>query len=297
MNQPVFRFAPSPNGLLHLGHAYSALLNLRFAREAGGRMLLRIEDLDTQRCTPVNERMMLEDLEWLGFEWDAEPRRQSRHSDEYGAAMDALMERSLAYPSAMSRAQIRRLVEEKSSLASPWPCDPDGVPHYPGRERELDDASRESLIARGDCIIRLDGSKAVASLGREYRSHGQLSWHEQGNGPQDETGRILADALEWGDIILGRRDAPGSYHLCCILDDALQGITHIVRGRDLFHATSIQRLLQELFGLSVPTYHHHDLVLDEDGRKLSKSRASTALRHLREAGASPSDIRRIIGLE
>ncbi|MCB1459059.1 MAG: tRNA glutamyl-Q(34) synthetase GluQRS [Nitratireductor sp.] len=291
MTQPVFRFAPSPNGLLHLGHAYSALTNLSMAREAGGTMLLRIEDIDTVRCTSAKLSMMLHDLEWIGFEWDAPPRRQSEHFDAYRSAIDDLIAEELAYPALLSRSQIRRHVQDAEIDGSPWPRDPDGAPHYPGTERDLKPEKREEILTGDqDHAIRLDMHKALA------RVRDEVSWQETGLGPRGEHGRIRANPQQWGDFILGRRDAPASYHLACVLDDALQGVTHVVRGRDLFHATSAHRLLQGLFGLPEPLYHHHALLLDSQGRKLSKSIESTALRHLRETGATRSDMRRMIGL-
>lgn len=291
MSKPVFRFAPSPNGLLHLGHAYSALVNLRLARRAGATLLLRVEDIDTARCTPENERMMLEDLEWIGFEWDGPVRRQSEHFAEYRAALDELFDAGLVYPSLMSRAEIRRFVERAVGDGGSWPCDPDGAPLYPGTERCLD-RRRRLEIMRGDrdYAVRLDNDAARARIG------GKLCWQELGAGPDGETGRVRADLAAWGDVVLARKDVPASYHLACVLDDALQGVTQVVRGRDLFWSTSVHRALQELFGLPEPIYFHHDLILDETGRKLSKSRRSTALRHLREAGMTPADIRRMIGL-
>ncbi|MEZ5791223.1 MAG: tRNA glutamyl-Q(34) synthetase GluQRS [Nitratireductor sp.] len=291
MTQPVFRFAPSPNGLLHLGHAYSALINLAMAREAGGTMLLRIEDIDTARCTPARLSMMLEDLEWIGFEWDEAPRRQSDHFDAYRSAIDDLLDEELAYPALLSRSQIRQRVAEAESEGAVWPRDPDGAPLYPGDERHHSPEERQEIVSGdGDHTIRLDMEKAAA------RMPVGLDWHETGRGPLGEHGQVPANPRQWGDFILGRRDAPASYHLACVLDDALQGVTHVVRGQDLFHATSAHRLLQALFGLPEPQYHHHALLLDSQGRKLSKSIESTALRHLRETGATRDDIRRMIGL-
>jgi len=292
MTKPVFRFAPSPNGLLHLGHAFSALTNLRLARAADATLLLRIEDIDIARCTPENEAMMLEDLEWIGFEWDAEPRRQSQHFDDYRAALDELETAGLVYPAAMSRAEIRRAVEEISAQGKSWPTDPDGAPLYPGTERDLDEDARAAIIDRGgDYALRLDSRATLAWLKEPPR------WREEGAGPDGETGWIDADLAQWGDVVLARKDVPASYHLACVIDDALQGITNVVRGRDLFFSTAVHRVLQEIFGLPALTYFHHDLILDETGRKLSKSLKSTALRHLRQAGMTPADIRRMIGLE
>ncbi len=285
--RPVFRFAPSPNGRLHLGHALSALLNLKMARETGGRMLLRIEDIDTVRCTPKLEAMMLADLEWIGFEWDEPPRRQSMHFANYKAALDELQARGLIYPAFLSRARIKAL-----AAADPdWPADPDGAPHYPGEERDLSLAAREGLMAGGaDFALRIDMAKAIAVAGQP------LSWRETGAGPAGETGVVPARPQDWGDAILGRKDTPASYHLACVLDDAIQGVSNVVRGADLFHATSIHRLLQELLALPAPKYHHHRLILGRDGAKLSKSRAGTAIAHLRDAGVTPEEVRAMIGL-
>ncbi len=290
--KPVFRFAPSPNGLLHLGHAFSALLNLALARAAGGRMLLRIEDIDTQRCTPAHEKRMLEDLEWIGFEWDAPPRRQSEHFDDYRAALDDLLAEGLVYPATLSRGEARRrIARAEAETGADWPRDPDGAPLYPGEERLLSSDERDAILSSGcDHALRLDMSAARASLGSDPH------WREEGAGPDGQAGDIAARPVDWGDVVLGRKDIPASYHLACVIDDALQGVTHVVRGRDLFHATSVHRVLQELFSLAEPVYFHHDLIVDEYGAKLSKSRGDTALRELRAAGARPDDIRRMIGL-
>ncbi len=273
--QRVFRFAPSPNGELHLGHAYSALLNLKSAREAGGKCLLRIEDIDTVRCTPELEKQMLEDLEWIGFEWDEEPRRQSEHFAEYQSSLDTLWERGLVYPSALSRSEIKRYVAKRDAVGEKWPRDPDGSPIYPGNERLLGASARNSILnSDKPFAIRLDMNLAVDAARYEWMESGSF---------------VSAEPLKWGDVILARKDTPASYHLCCVVDDALQGITDVVRGNDLYHATSVHVVLQELLGLISPSYHHHDLVLDENGKKLSKSLASTSLRALRNAGLSRQD--------
>jgi glutamyl-Q tRNA(Asp) synthetase len=288
MLQPVFRFAPSPNGHLHLGHALSALLNADMARAAGGRLLLRIEDIDQTRCRPEFERAIYEDLAWLGLEWEAPVRRQSEHLEEYRAALAQLERRGLVYPSFESRAEIARLVAEREAQA-PWPRDPDGAPLYPGRAQALTAAERAERIAAGDpYALRLDMARAIAATG-------PLTWTETGTGPNQETGTVAAAAQAWGDVVLARKETPTSYHLSVVLDDALQGVTHVVRGQDLFWSTSVHLLLQRLLGLSAPIYHHHRL-LREDGRKLSKSTRATALRSLREQGATPADIRRRVGL-
>ena len=294
MTQAVFRFAPSPNGRLHLGHAYSALLNQQLAREIGGTLLLRIEDTDRIRCTPALEAHMLEDLHWLGIAWDAEPRRQSEHSADYDEALERLKAMGLAYPAFLSRGEAKRLVEQKTAEGHSSPCDPDGVPHYPGEERSFSAEERTRRIAAGDPFaMRFNMERALASCGVAGEA---LCWQEEGSGPDGEQGEITADPVAWGDFMLTGRDRSAAYHLACVVDDAIQGITHVVRGRDLYHATSAHRLLQELLELPIPLYCHHDLILDSDGRKLSKSRADTSLGELRAAGATPEDIARMVGL-
>lgn len=254
-------------------------------------MLLRIEDIDTQRCTSALEHKMLQDLEWIGFEWDGNPVRQSERFEVYRQAIDGLLQRGLLYPATLSRSQIRHEVARRLEQGETWPVDPDGVPHYPGTERELSRQARIELAGScEDCILRLDAGQALEETGPVE------GWAETGSGPQGESGHVAADPAEWGDVIIGRKSLPASYHLSCVIDDAAQAITHVVRGRDLFHATSMHRLLQELLGLPAPAYHHHDLILGDDGRKLSKSAGDTALRHLREAGMTPEDVRRLIGL-
>jgi glutamyl-Q tRNA(Asp) synthetase len=286
---PVFRFAPSPNGYLHLGHALSALLNFDMARAAGGRLLLRIEDIDATRCRPEFEAAIYEDLVWLGIEWERPVRRQSEHLDEYRKALSVLDEAGLIFPAFESRADIARLVAEREQHR-PWPRDPDGAPLYPGTARELAQSERGARIAAGTpYVLRLRMEPARARVG-------PLAWSETGAGPNGETGAIAATPEAWGDVVLARKETPTSYHLSVVVDDALQGVTHVVRGQDLFHATSVHRLLQALLGLPAPTYHHHRLILDEAGRKLSKSTRATALRELRQQGAKPPDIRRMIGL-
>lgn len=292
MSSPVFRFAPSPNGELHLGHAFSALTNYRLAQETGGRFLLRIEDIDIGRCRREYEDAILQDLEWLGIEWEQPVRRQSDHFEDYAEALDRLIDEGLAYPAFMSRGDIRAFIASTEDSGISWPRDPDGVAHYPGVERTLNTLERRERISAGDPYSwRLDMAATQLRVGSG------LAWREEGSGPEGETGMIEANPAEWGDVIIARRDVPTSYHLAVVVDDAIQGITHVVRGRDLFHATSVQRLLQELLGLSAPVYCHHDLVLGEDGRKLSKSRRDTSIAALREAGAQPADIARMVGLD
>ena len=285
----ILRFAPSPNGYLHLGHAYSALLNHDMARECGGRLLLRVEDIDTARCRPEYEEAIYEDLRWLGMSWQEPVRRQSEHFADYEAALAKLEAQGLIYPSFESRAEIAALVEDLDRHGG-WPRDPDGAPIYPGRARRLSAAERKRRREAGEPFaLRLAMDAAVARAG-------VLTWTETGAGPHGQTGLITAAPQRWGDIVLARKEAPTSYHLSAVLDDALQGVTDIVRGQDLFWSTGIHRLLQALLGLPEPTYHHHKLILDEEGNKLSKSTQSTGVRELRAGGAVPRDIRRRVGL-
>jgi glutamyl-Q tRNA(Asp) synthetase len=289
MPPPVFRFAPSPNGYLHLGHAYSALLNHDLARRAGGRLLLRIEDIDTTRCRPEFEAAIYQDLAWLGIEWETPVRRQSEHLDAYLDALNKLAAQGLVYPSFESRAEIARLVAQREANG-PWPRDPDGAPLYPGTAKSLSPSERARLIESGALYaLRLDMAAA-----RERT--GDLTWTERGEGPDGGTGMVAARPQVWGDVILARKETPTSYHLSVVIDDALQGVTDVVRGQDLFWSTSVHRLLQQLLDLPQPAYHHHRLVLDAAGVKLSKSTLATGLRELRAAGTTPADIRRLVGL-
>lgn len=293
--RPVFRFAPSPNGELHLGHAYSALLNADMAAAAGGRLLLRIEDIDTTRCTPAFEAGIYRDLSWLGLRWEEPVRRQSEHFADYAAALERLADAGLAYPSFLSRGEVRAMISEAEADGREWPRDPDGVPLFPTVERRLSERERQARMAAGEPYAwRLDVEAAMAHLGAHIGR--PLAWDEEGMGPGGETGRVAADPAAWGDVVIARKEVPTSYQLSVTVDDALQGITHVVRGRDLFFATAVQRLLQELLGLPEPVYVHHDLILGEDGRKLSKSRQDTGLATLRAAGLTPADIRRMVGL-
>jgi glutamyl-Q tRNA(Asp) synthetase len=289
MPPPVFRFAPSPNGHLHLGHAYSALLNFDCARQAGGRFLLRIEDIDPTRCKPEFEAAIYQDLHWLGIAWEEPVRRQSRHLDDYRGTIEKLSALGLLYPGFESRAEIAKLVEQREVDAR-WPRDPDGAPLYPGAAKLLSDDERARRLQSGaPFALRLDMAAACASAG-------DLTWDERGEGPEGETGAVVARPEAWGDVILARRETPTSYHLSVAIDDALQGVTEVVRGQDLFWSTSVHRLLQALLGLPRPAYRHHRLVRDSAGHKLSKSTAATGLRELRAAGATAADIRRLVGL-
>ena len=289
MPPPVFRFAPSPNGYLHLGHAFSAILNADLARELGGRLLLRVEDIDPTRCRPEFEEAIVQDLAWLGLSWELPVRRQSEHLAEYRDALEKLTALGLVYPAFESRAEITRLIGEREKEA-PWPRDPDGAPLYPGPARALSPGARVQLLQSGaPYALRLDMAKACALAG-------ELSWHERGEGPQGETGMVPAWPEAWGDVIIARKETPTSYHLAVVLDDALQGVTEVVRGQDLFWSTSMHRLLQALLGLPQPAYRHHRLIRGAAGQKLSKSTDATGLRELRAAGVTPAEIRRRIGL-
>ena len=286
---PVFRFAPSPNGYLHLGHALSALLNADMAKEAGGRLLLRIEDIDETRCRPEYESAVYEDLTWLGLAWEQPVRRQSEHYGDYRAALARLDAMGLIYPSFESRAEIARMVAEREAK-SPWPHDPDGAPLYPGDAKNLHAAERARRMTAEPYALRLDMAAAL-------KRTGPLAWTETGAGPAGETGAVAADPAAWGDVILARKDTPTSYHLAVVVDDAAQKVTDVVRGCDLFQSTAVHRLLQALLGWPAPRYHHHRLVLDAEGRKLSKSTLATGLRELRAQGATAADVRKLVGLD
>ena len=270
--QPTVRFAPSPNGRLHLGHAYSALRNDDFARSAGGRFLLRIDDIDAQRGKPEFEAAIIEDLAWLGMNFTEKPRRQSDSLAEYASALNALEARGLVYPCFCARAALKR----------DGARDPDGAPLYDGVCRGLSAAEREARLAAGErAALRLDMARALPAAA--------LTWSEFGEG--DEPRIEPAKPMLWGDAVLRGRGPPASYHLCVVVDDAAQGITDVVRGRDLFQATSLHRLLQTLLGLPAPRYHHHRLALDASGAKLSKSRNSRSLKDLRDAGVTAAEVR------
>lgn len=285
---PVFRFAPSPNGRLHLGHALSALLNADMAEKMGGRLLLRMEDIDLTRCTPELEQAVFDDLAWLGIPFEVPVRRQSEHFPLYREALDRLQAMGLVYPTFLTRGEVKARVSAYEREGGIWPRDPDGAPLYPTEERSLTEAERaEKLATTERHAFRLDIDKAQGLIGE------RLTWQETGDGPK---GEIEADPSAWGDVVLWRSDAPSSYHLAVTVDDAVQGVTHIVRGLDLFHATSVHRLLQVLLGLPAPVYHHHRLISGPDGRKLSKSLGDTALAALRAEGKTPSDIRAMVGV-
>lgn len=250
-------------------------------------MLLRIEDIDIQRCTPELEAQMLRDLEWIGFEWDETPRRQSAHFDDYAEGIKKLEKLDLIYPSVLSRSDIKKIISAKSNQGIDWPSDPDGTPHYPDTEREMNKPQRAELItSNNDYALRLDTQMASSFVGK------QLNWSESANNKNLE---VPADPLRWGDVILARKDFPVSYHLCCTLDDAIQGITHVVRGKDLYEATSIHILLHKIFDHAKPVYHHHNLILDEAEQKLSKSKKHTSLKELRALSQTSDQIKEKLG--
>jgi len=274
----VTRFAPSPTGYLHLGHAHSALFGWRTARAAGGRFLLRIEDIDGARCTPEFEAAILEDLAWLGLDWEAPPRRQSDHMADYAAALARLDAEGLLYPCFCTRKGIRAEIER----AGQAPHGPDG-PLYPGTCRDLDAGARDAQLAGGRAYaLRLDVAKAVARAG-------PLTWRDR------ERGALAADPASLGDVVLARKETATSYHLAVTLDDADQGVTLVTRGEDLFHTSHVHRLLQALLGLPVPEWHHHGLITGPDGQRLAKRSDADSIRALREAGKSPAEVRALAG--
>jgi glutamyl-Q tRNA(Asp) synthetase len=280
---PVVRFAPSPNGYLHLGHAYSAWKNYDFARRNGGRFLLRIEDIDIGRARPEFEAAIFEDLAWLGIEWERPVRRQSDHFSDYAMALEKLAQNALIYPCTCSRGDIKAAVKDNPN----WPRDPDGSPLYPGTCREPT-ARRGQILSGKPVAQRIDMSAAIGML------QGPLGWCEFGEATSSRF--VSAQPSAWGDAVIGRKDVPGSYHIAVVVDDALQGVTDVIRGMDLFESTSLHRLLQEWLDLPAPNYRHHKLIEDEAGRKLSKSIGSVSLRELRAQGVTPDQIRRRLGL-
>jgi glutamyl-Q tRNA(Asp) synthetase len=271
----VTRFAPSPTGLLHLGHAYSALFAWRAARAAGGHFLLRLEDIDLGRCREEFAEAIPRDLAWLGLDWDGEVRRQSRHFDDYQAALTRLEAEGLLYPCFCTRAEI--------AAAMSAPHEHGAV--YPGTCRHLSDEARRERRERGDAWAwRLDMAAALARTG-------PLSWHDDGRGT------IAADPMAHGDVVLARKDFPASYHLAVTVDDALQGVTLVTRGDDLFAATDAHRVLQALLGLPTPRYRHHELLRDASGRRLAKRDRAATLAALRGEGKSPDEVRRLLDQE
>ena len=281
----VTRFAPSPTGYLHLGHAFAAVTAYEAAQRECGRFLLRIEDIDAGRCKPEFEAAIFEDLAWLGLRWEGPVLRQSTRFDAYRAALDRLDSMGVVYPCFCTRGDIATEI----ARAVEAPHGPEG-PHYPGTCRNLSDAGRRSRVESGTpYALRLDAAKAS-------KLAGAMSFEERGAGPSGETGTIAVDLLLFGDIVIARKDVATSYHLAVVVDDAHQGVTLVTRGNDLFAATHVQRLLQALLGLPAPAYAHHRLILDEHGKKFSKRDHAVTLRSLRAGGATPARIRAQLGI-
>ena len=282
----TLRFAPSPNGRLHLGHAFSALFTARAARELGGIFLLRIEDIDPARGKPEFDQGILEDLIWLGLEWSEPVLRQAARMPAYARAAEALKARGLLYPCFCSRREI---------AAAAAATDPDGAPFYPGTCRRLTQGEAAERLERGEPAqwrLKVDLATEAAgplTIAEAPARGGHALWAE--------TARRPADPSRWGDAVLIRKDAPTSYHLSVAADDAAQGVTHVTRGMDLLAATDLHVLLQRLLGLPSPVYCHHRLLLDGQGEKLSKSKGSQSLMSLREAGEDAAAVRRWLGFE
>jgi glutamyl-Q tRNA(Asp) synthetase len=286
--RPVFRFAPSPNGALHLGHALSALVGYRRAKGAGGRFLVRVEDIDMGRTRPEFVAGIFEDLGWLGLEWEEPVRFQSSRMEAYGLAARRLEALGLLYPCFATRSEV-----EAAAVAGR--TDPDGAALYPGLWRGRPEADIARLKAAGvPYALRIDMA-AARRVASQMLGGAPLTFVEIDAGGTAQT--LAAHPERWGDAVIVRKDVPTSYHLAVVVDDAWQGVTHVTRGRDLFAATDLHRLLQVLLDLQEPVYHHHRLIVDASGRKLAKSARDTSLKSLREQGASPADIRRLVGLE
>lgn len=285
--RPVLRFAPSPNGRLHLGHALSALTGFEMARRVGGRFLLRIEDIDVTRSRPEFVEGIVRDLEWLGITWEEPFWRQSARFAHYEAAAAKLRDAGLLYPCFASRAEIL-------ATAAPGAIDPDGAPLYPGLHRTLSADAIEQRRSRGEpYVMRIDMTAALATAASPTQGT-SLTFTAFDADLRQQT--ITAQPARWGDAVIQRKDAPTSYHLSVVVDDAAQGVTHVVRGQDLLAATDMHRLLQTLLGLPAPAYHHHGLITDVTGRKLSKSLKDTSLAELGASGLTLADVRRMIGL-
>jgi glutamyl-Q tRNA(Asp) synthetase len=283
------RFAPSPTGYLHLGHAFSALTAFRAAREAGGRFLLRIEDIDQTRCRPEFELAIYEDLAWIGLVWETPVRRQSAHFDDYAAALQRLIALGVAYRCFKTRSEILDEIARAPHLSAEGP---DG-PAYVGAP--LGVAEESALLAAGAPYAwRLSIVRAREVLGAAYDA---LAFTAEGDRPPERTGRLTARPEIFGDAIIARKDAGTSYHLASVHDDALQGVTHVIRGEDLFHAAHLHRLLQALLGYPEPLYCHHRLITDENGRRLAKRDKAASLRSIRAAGESAESLRRRLGFD
>jgi glutamyl-Q tRNA(Asp) synthetase len=281
----VTRFAPSPTGYLHLGHAFAAITAHDTARRHGGRFLLRIEDIDGTRCRPEFERAICEDLAWLELRWEQPLLHQSERFNEYRAALTQLQPQGLLYPCFCTRADIAAEIARSTEA----PHGPEGA-LYPGTCRNLSGSDPKDRTESGTpYALRLNVQRAAELTGA-------LQFEEHGSGPNGEHGTIAVNPLLFGDIVLARKDVPASYHLAAVIDDAFQGVTLATRGDDLFTATYVQRLLQKLLGLPTPAYAHHRLILDEHGRKFSKRDRAVTLRDLRANGVTPGAVHRQIGV-
>lgn len=276
--QIITRFAPSPTGYLHLGHAYSAKRAYGFAKEHDGRFLLRIEDIDFSRCKPAYEQAIYEDLAWVGLTWETPVRRQSEHRDDYQQALKILDQQDLLFPCFCTRKDIRREIENSGRAPHDITAHSPEGPLYPGTCRALTMAERqEKKAANIPYALRLDMTKAL-----EQVTNQTLSWTDLEAGEQITTAQTLKHLL--GDAVLARKDIPTSYHLSVVVDDHLQNISHVIRGKDLFHATHLHRLLQYLLGYETPTYLHHELLTDENGWRYAKRDNAKTLRFMRENG-------------
>ncbi len=279
------RFAPSPTGRLHLGHAYAALVAFDAAKAGGGRFLLRIEDLDEGRSRPAFEDAIYHDLKWLGLSWEEPVMRQSDRKAPHRAALDRLREQNLTYPCFCTRKEIK--AEFRASISAPHTPvrGPDG-PLYPGICKSLSVDEAAARVAAGEPhAVRLHIERAMDAAPTD------LSFQEYGHGPEGESGTIAASPDIFGDLVLARKDMPASYHLAVVVDDADQGVTLVTRGKDLFAAAHVHRLLQELLDLPTPDYLHHELICDDEGKRLAKRSDALSLKHLREMGATPESIR------
>lgn len=285
MTRPVLRFAPSPNGFLHLGHALSALTGFEMARAMDGRFLVRIEDIDQTRVRPTYVDAIFQDLSWLGLSWEEPVLFQSEHLGDYKAAAQRLTDMGLTYPCFASRTEIIAAGDGSKR-------DPDGALIYPGLWRGRSRAEIADRMERGEpYALRLDMTRAL-EIARNKLDHSPLGFTEVSQTGAQQ--RVLCAPERWGDVVLLRKETPSSYAVAVVVDDARQGITHVTRGMDLFAATDVQRLLQVLLDLPEPIYHHHRLIVDASGAKLSKSTGAQSLRALRDAGATPHEIHRLL---
>ncbi len=278
-----------------MGHAYSALYAANSAAELGGRFLLRIEDIDVGRCRPEFVEGIYEDLEWLGLTWETPVRRQSEHFSDYEAALKQLRDLDVVYPCFATRREIEQTIAESGIDTERWPRDPDGALLYPGIYKDISTRERSRLMWEGRTYAwRLDTEKAMGLAAK--KSGNAITFNELEGSPFGDTGIQQIEPELFGDVVIARKDVPTSYHLSVVVDDALQNITHVTRGRDLYPATYIHRLLQVLLDLPEPAYRHHRLIEDENGRRLSKSAQDMGLKDLREAGNTAADIRRMVGI-